>query len=437
MTVQETALTGSEILVACEKVSTEAEVTGIKQYYRSLEYSPESCVPGSGERTGWGLRMVRNRKLGVAGEWGMIDPFRLVDKVIGSCRYGSEAVFSFPENSPEFDSPPDSDELKQMTHEQVRNYLDQLQKEVQKIHPLAALSARIKWGGNSVFIMNSRGLSGSYKKTTSHSTFSVSLPSDNGLIQSVYTLNTANALPVKNQVIDMLMLPLQQGDIKSAGTSGKKNIVLSPVAFSLLLQAIRAGVSGKLLAEGASPLADMQGKQVVGSKLTIRDLPGLNSGAANAPFDSEGIPTRDKTLFEDGIFTGFIHDLESAALCDAESTGSSGRNLGEHSKPVCTNLAVDPSVSGSVNTLDETGSGILVTSILSAGGSNAASGSFVFDCGRVFVFRRGEIQGYRDGCVLYGNAYDALSRTAVIGSRQYRAGTDLLPFISIEGLSVR
>jgi len=437
MAVKETAMTGSEILVACEKVSTEAEVTGIKRSYRSLEYSPENCIPGSGERTGWGLRMVRNMKLGVAGEWGMIDPFRLVDKVIGSCRYGSEAVFNFPENSPEYDFPPDDDELKQMTHEQVRDYLDQLQEEVRRIHPHAALSARIRWGDNSIFIMNSRGLHGSYKKTTSHSTFAVSLPSDNGLIQSVYTLNTAGNLPALDRVIDMLMLPLQQGDIKTTGTSGRKNVVLSPVAFSLLLQAVRAGVSGKLLAEGASPLAGMEGKQVVGSKLTIRDLPGLGSGAANAPFDSEGVSTTDKTLFENGIFTGFIHDLESGALCGVKSTGSSGRNLGEHSKPVCTNLAVDPCISGSVTTLDETGSGILVTSILSAGGSNAASGSFVFDCGRVFVFRRGEIQGYRDGCVLYGNAYDALSKTSFIGSRQYRSGTDLLPFISIEGLSVR
>ncbi len=437
MAAKEAVITGSEILVACEKVSTEAEVTGIKLSYRSLEYTPESCIPGSGERTGWALRMVRNRKLGVAGEWGMIDPFRLVDKVIGSCRYGSEAVFNFPENSPHYDFPPDDDELKQMTHEQVRNYLDQLQNEVRKSHPLAALSARIKWSGNSVFIVNSRGLRGSYEKTTSHSTFAVSLPSDHGLIQSVYTLNTAGNLPSRDRVIDMLMLPLLHGDTKSAEISGRKNVVLSPVAFSLLLQAVRAGVSGKLLAEGASPLAGMEGKQVVGSKLTIRDLPGLDSGAANAPFDSEGVPTKDKTLFENGIFTGFVHDLESAALCGTKSTGSSGRNLGEHSKPVCTNLAVDPSVSGSVDTLDETGSGILITSILSAGGSNAASGSFVFDCGRVFVFRRGEIQGYRDGCVLYGNAYDALSRTAAIGSRQYRSGTDLLPFISIEGLSVR
>jgi PmbA protein len=436
MAAQETAMTGSEILVACEKVSTEAEVTGIKRSYKSLDYNPESCVPGSGERIGWGLRMVRNRKLGVSGEWGMVDPFRLVDKVIRSCRYGPEAVFSFPDYSPCSDYQQYSNDLKQLSHHQVHDYLDRIQAEVKKIHPLAKLSARIVWSENSFFIMNSEGLSGSYDKTTSRSTFAVSLPSDNGLAQSVYTLNAAGSLPLREQVIDMLILPLQQEDIKSAEVTGRRNVVFSPVAFSLLLQAVRTGVSGKLLAEGASPLAGMEGKQVLGKLLTVRDLPQLNSGAASAPFDSEGIQAKDKTLFEDGIFTGFLHDLGSAAECNAESTGNSGRNLGEHSKPVCTNLTVDPSFSGSADTMEETGTGILVTSVLSAGGSNAASGSFTLDCGRVFVFRRGEIQGYRDGCVLHGNVYDALSRVTAVGSRQYRAGTDLLPFVALKGISI-
>ncbi len=434
--MNEVFMTGSEILVACEKVSTEAEVTGVRRQYKSLEFGPSSSISGSGERIGWGLRMTRNGKLGVSGEWGMIDPFRLVDKTISSCRYGPTTLFSFPENSPELETALTGN-LKTITHDTVSDYLSTLQDRIRKIHPLASLTARVQWGENSFAIMNSCGLSGSYSKTTTSSRFSVTLPTDTGLLQSGYSLNTTDSLPVMNDVLDMLMLPIHSDGLNSLSAAGRKNVVFSPAAFSLLLQAVKAGVSGKLLAEGASPLAAMEGKQIIGNLLTIRDLPRLLSGAATAPFDSEGIPTRDKTLFEDGVFAGFLHDLRSAAECGTESTGSSGRNLGKHSKPVCTNLAVDPALEGSVNTLAETGSGILVTGILSAGGGNAASGSYMLDCGRVYQFRRGEIQGYHDGCVLSGNVYDALSKVTAVGSRQYRVGTDLLPFISLNSISVR
>ncbi len=434
--MNEVLITGSEILVACEKVSTQAEVTGISRRYNSLQFGPDNSVPGAGERTGWGLRMTRNGKLGVSGEWGIINPFRLVDKTIGSCRYGPETLFDFPAE-PHVPAAPAKNDLEAITHESVHGYLNTLQNKIKEIHPLANLSARIQWGEDSFAILNSCGLLGSYSKAVVSSSFSVTIPTDNGLLQSGYFLKTTDSLPVMSSVLDMIILPDHRKGLIATGIAGRKNVVFSPVAFSMLLQAIRTGISGKLLAEGASPLATMEGKQVLAKSLTIRDLPHLGSCAASVPFDSEGIPTQDKTLFEGGIFNGFLHDLRSAAQCNAISTGSSGRNLGEHSRPVCTNLTVDPSMDGSTNTLAETGSGILVTSILSAGGGNAASGSFTFDCGRTYVFRRGEIQGFYHGCVLSGNVYDVLSKVNTLGSMQYRVGTDLLPFISLNDISVR
>ncbi len=429
-------ITGAEILVACEKVSTEAEVTGINKYYKSIEFNPVSCTPSAGYRTGWGLRMVRSGKIGVSGEWGLIDRFRLVEKTISSCRFGPKALFSFPDYSPDYQEHINKS-IDSITHDSVNDYLNELQEKIKQIHPLFSLSAGIQWGTDSFVVMNSNGMNARFLKPIISSRFSLTLPGNSGLLQSGYSLSTTTSLPVMEDVLEMILLPMNSVEQNILTASGGKDVVFSPVAFSVLLQAVRAGVSGNLLIEGSSPLAHMEGKQVLSKSLTIRDLPRLSNGASSAPFDSEGIPTSDKTLFENGVFTGFLHDLNSAAQLETESTGSSGRNLGEHSKPVCTNITVDPSIIGSSNTLAETGSGILVTSILSAGGSNAVSGSFTFDCGRVYVFRRGEIQGYYDGCVLSGNVYDALSNISVLGSKQFRVKSDLLPFVSISNISVR
>lgn len=429
-------LTGSEILAACCEVSSLAEVSGIEREYSSVEFNPVKTVSGTGTRVGWGLRMVRNDKLGVAGQWGYVSPFELVERGIGSCRYGQNMDFSFPSDSPE--CPPEvPDSLSATDHDCVCDYLSDMLSGVKKLVPEASLTARIEWGTNHFFLLNSEGLRAGYTKTKASTSLSVTVPTERGLLQSRWAAETSCSLPSLSNAVEMLTLPLMFKGISPGEAVGRKKVVLSPSAFSVLLQCIRTGVSGRLLALGGSPLAGLSGEKVLSEKLTLKDMPGLSNGAASAPFDSEGVPSRDRTLFDKGVFTGFIHDLHSAHLCNTESTGSSGRNLGYHSRPVCTNLVVDPCAGSTADTLKETGSGIFVTDILSAGGGDTASGQFMFDCGRVYLFRRGEICGYYHGCVISGNVYDALSRIVTLGSRQYRTGSDLLPFVSLDGVSVR
>lgn len=429
-------MTGTDILEACERVSSQAEVSGIEREYSSIEYSPVKTVGGTGFRRGWGLRMTRNGKLGVSGQWGNVLPFELVDRAISSCRYGPESTFGFPSVSPV--SPPGvPDTMASLTHEEVKDYLHDIRQGVRSRAPEAALTARITWGTDHILLMNSAGLRASYTKTRSFTSLTVTVPSSEGLLQSGCTIETSCSLPGANDVVEMLSMPVSFPGLSPGSAVGRKRVVFSPLAFSVMLQGIRRGVSGRLLARGASPLEGMEGKGVLSPLLTIRDMPDLANGAAWAPFDSEGVPARNKTLFKKGIFQGFIHDLASAAATGEASTGSSGRNLGEHSRPVCTNLVVDHSGEASSDTLAETGSGLLVTDILSAGGGDAGSGQFTFDCGRVYLFRRGEICGYYDGCVISGNLYDALSRVITTGGKKYRCGSDILPFISLDGVSVR
>ena len=430
------AMKGSEILVASEKVSNQAEVTGIQKEFKRVNYKKDHSLHSSGINTGWGLRIIRNGKIGISAEWGIIDSFRLVDKAIGNCRYGPKAIFSLPERGAKKNRNSNLTFI-DMRHNQVQNYLKELESRLQLIHARATLTASLEWGNESYIIQNSKGLINSYSRNKATADFSVTLPTDNGLLHSSYSLSSTNSLPDENDILDMLLLPLHVKNLSQISIRGKQKIVLAPQAFSVLLQAIRIGVSGKSFAEKSSPLLNSKNKQVISKSLTIKDQPRLEGGASSAPFDSEGISTVNKILFQKGVFNGFIHDLNSAALCNEKSTGSSGRNLGEHSRPVCTNLVVNPASDGSHNTLSETGSGILIPHILSAGGGNTHSGDFIFDCGRVYIFKRGEIQGFYDSCVLSGNVYQALAEVNVLGSKKYKSGTDLLPFISLGGISVR
>ncbi|PIE51538.1 hypothetical protein CSA37_11050 [Candidatus Fermentibacteria bacterium] len=425
-----------KILNTCEKVADQAEVTGIQRNYKSVDMNPVRCVFGSGSMYGNGLRMIRNGRLGAAGQWGPVSHFELVERAIGSCRYGPKALIDLPSASSASPAAKPSTLLK-LTHEEAAEYLWGIQSRIRESFPEALLSAELKWGTDNIFLANSKGLTASHTRYFTGNRLSVTMPSPDGLLQTGCSVDTTMELPDPDALVETLSLPLTASRLHKGEVVGRKHVVLSPAAFSIMLQALRAGVSGRLLARGASPLAGMEGKKVISDKLTVRDMPCLDTGGSSTPFDSEGIPAFNKILFKDGEFVDFIHDLSSAAETGAESTGNSGRNIGEHSRPVCTNIVVDSSSESSANLLSETGTGILVTNILSAESGNAASGHFVFDCGRVHLFRHGEIYGYYDGCVLTGNVYDSLSRVTDVGKLQYRTNDDLLPFVSLEGVSVR
>lgn len=429
-------VSGIEILAACEEVSTAAEVTGITREYNSLEYGPVCTVPGSGVRFGWGIRMVRNGKLGVAGQWGGASPFELVERCIGSCRYGPECGFSFTGSSQEI-AAESTGNIASLPTDQVLDYLSSLQDSITSSLPGASLKASAAWGTDCFMLMNSTGFAGEYLKERLSVSLSATLPTDTGLLQSGCTFETSGSLPSAAEVLEVLLLPMAGESMPSCELVGRKKAVFAPGAVSILLQGLKAGVSGRLLAMGRSPLEEMAGKKVLSDMITVRDMPELPDGAASAPFDSEGTATSNRVLFEAGTFKGFIHDLHSASLCGTETTGSSGRNLGEHSRPVCTNLVLDTCEGNTSNLLKETGTGILVSEVLSAGGGDAASGHFSFDCGRVYLLRKGEIAGYSDGCVITGNVYDALSRVIAVGGRGFRTGSDVLPFLALDGIAVR
>ena len=200
--------------------------------------------------------------------------------------------------------------------------------------------------------------------------------------------------------------------------------------------AVRAGVSARRRLRGSSPLIGKLEERVASESVSIYDRPRLDLGGASAPFDAEGIATYDKPLFENGLFKGFIYDLASAHEAGTRSTGNAGRNCHDAPEPVCTNLVMEPgdqTLEAMVSGVEE---GLLVADVLSGGSSNVVTGDFSFDTTSAFVVRDGEIQGRTDRGRITGNVYGALSTVSAIESSLHLAGTDWLPHLRVDRLSV-
>lgn len=74
----------------------------------------------------------------------------------------------------------------------------------------------------------------------------------------------------------------------------------------------------------ASFLLDAAGQQVFPDWFNCNERPHLLKGLGSAPFDSEGVATRDRTLVDRGVLTGYVLSTYSARKLGLQTTGNAG-----------------------------------------------------------------------------------------------------------------
>jgi PmbA protein len=110
------------------------------------------------------------------------------------------------------------------------------------------------------------------------------------------------------------------------------------------------------------------GSQVFPSFVNLHERPHLHKGLASAPFDAEGVATRDRELVVAGRLDGYLLSSYSARKLGLRTTGNAG---GVH------NLIVDPGPSGLdfPGMLRRLGTGLLVTELMGQG-VNGVTGDY-------------------------------------------------------------
>ena len=149
---------------------------------------------------------------------------------------------------------------------------------------------------------------------------------------------------------------------------------------------------------------------------------------ASAPFDEEGVATRDRDLIADGVLTGYILSSYSARKLGLTTTGNAG---GAH------NLLVAPSTSGGFEAmLGRLGSGLLVTELMGQG-VNPVTGDYSRGAAGFWV-DNGAIQYPVAEITVAGNLRDMLKDIVAVGDDidvrgGTRVGSVLLKEMTIAG----
>lgn len=216
--------------------------------------------------------------------------------------------------------------------------------------------------------------------------------------------------------LDARRLPTRQAPV----------IFAAEIATGILAHMVSAVRGGKLYRK-ASFLLDHLGKQIFPEWVQVREQPHLNKALGSAPFDNEGVATRERDLVRDGILQGYVLDSYSARKLAMQTTGNAG---GVH------NLSIACGDKDLVGLLREMGTGLLVTEVMGQG-INYVNGDYSRGAAGFWV-EGGEIQYPVEEITIAGNMADMFRKLVAVGSDvdqrgNIRSGSLLIEQMTIAG----
>ena len=189
-----------------------------------------------------------------------------------------------------------------------------------------------------------------------------------------------------------------------------------------------AAIRGSSQYRQASFLLNSVGQQVFPSGFSIAERPHIPKAMGSAPFDDEGVATRDRELIDDGVLTGYILSSYSARKLGLQTTGNAG---GSH------NLLVAPTLQGGMPALlARLDTGLLLTELMGQG-VNTVTGDYSRGAAGFWV-EKGEIQYPVAEITIAGNLRSMFTGVAAAGDDidargGVRVGSMLLQEMTIAG----
>lgn len=193
--------------------------------------------------------------------------------------------------------------------------------------------------------------------------------------------------------------------------SGKYRVILLNEVFSDILGMLVSMISAENAHKNMSPLRGKIGERVASEKLTIKDLPYHPLSISNLPFDTQGVPTREKIIIENGVFKTFLHNLKTAKKDGVEPTGNA---YGTAILPI--NLVVEPGEKTFDQLLMQLGDGIVIVNVEGLhSGANPISGNFSLSAKGLRV-ENGEITHGVEQITISGNFLELLKNIEELGT---------------------
>ena len=142
--------------------------------------------------------------------------------------------------------------------------------------------------------------------------------------------------------------------------------------------------------DGTSILGDQNGKKIGSEIITIWDDPALEGGFGRYTFDCEGIEGKKVNLIKEGVVSGRLNSIETAAELGEKPDGHARAESYAYSPIVrMSNTCIEPG-DQKVEELMEIRNGLYLKG-MSGGSVDPFTGQFMFRCEEAFPIKNGEI----------------------------------------------
>ena len=276
---------------------------------------------------------------------------------------------------------------------------------------------------------NSHGFVDGYH-STSHSLSCSVLAQENGTMERDYWY-TSGRKP------DSLESPESVGQkaaeravrrLSARKIATQKTPVLFPpeLAKGLLAQCVSA-LSGSSQYRESSFLLGAAGQQIFPSFVDFVEKPHLPQAMGSAPFDSEGVETRQRTLVDGGVIQGYVLSSYSGRKLNLPTTGNAGG---------VRNLEVSGGQDNFETLLKQMDTGFYVSELIGHG-VNLVTGDYSRGAAGFWV-EGGEIQYAVNEVTIAGNLKDIYQNLVAVGNDldtrgSFRCGTVLVSEMTVAG----
>lgn len=423
-----------QILDLAKQKGIEAEV-----YYRSSRDTPidfENNRLKSLETKatqGVALRVVADGKLGFASSTDLTRLEDVVDAAIATAEIGDPVDFEFAKDFKEV--VPDSDyELPETAKlvtvgeeliEKVRTYNDEI---------LVSAGFHIRSGLTK--LATTSGVYGERNSKVVSASLGGNLVQGEDFLQAYGYDVAKDGEPNYDKILATLLEKYRNAEQTASISSGKFPVLFTPrSALSTIGGLFDTILSGQVVVQKASPLANKLGEKLFGDRLTIYEDPSIGVGARS--FDDEGTPTSKKTFINKGVVEQFYWDRQWAARGNAEAKGNGFRGGLSRPRPDMTNFCMAAGETPLADLIKGMKEGVIVDQVLGAGQSNQLAGEFSVNLDLGYKVENGEIVGRLKNTMVAGSIFEAFDHLIDLSDTQeWIGGSALMPAMLFGELGV-
>ena len=426
-----------KVLEMAEARGVQAEVFGSEENRTVVEFRANEFHSQESRLThGYGLRVVKNGRVGFSSSSDPNKVEELVQAAVDTTEFGKQCSFEFPGPGPNPAVKTFENRVIVMPAVKMIEWGSELVDAVRARVPGLKLDVTVARSYGETVVVNSAGLQKRFSRATLELSATGLVVSDGLVWISEYENLSSGAAPSIGVLADRIEERAILARSRARLATGTYPVIFMPTAVPDLLFPLLVAVNGKQLEKGVSPLIDKTGQKLIEEKITIADNGLREFGTESGPFDAEGVPRRRTVLFDRGVFTGFLFDLATAAVCRAQSTGSAGRGYTSQPQPGVSNIELVAGDARFEKVLAGIGEGLLVYDCIGGGQSNVLAGDVAINVSSGFRIGNGKVTGRVKDTMIAGNVYEMFKNVAAVGDTVRDLGSYYVPFLMFPGLKV-